>query len=145
MMDSNAYILDAILTTVLWLSMLKVFITARKSIHNVVGDVNVLAFELKKRRPVIVIATLLLTALYWFFIWRQYALMQHFAADSISAMGITTVLAFAAPVLALSYAVIASLPKSYIQSANANSQTMAQMPYTQHPQGMGDYDGMGGL
>ena len=143
-MDSNAYILDAVLAAMLWVSMIKMFITVRQNFRTMVGDVNALAFDIKKRRPAIAVATMLLTALYWFFIWRQYALMQHFAADGISAVGITTVLVLAAPILALSYAVIASIPKSYIQSVNHQT-TIGQTPYTQHTRGMSDYGGVGGL
>ena len=132
---TNAYVLDMVLTILLWLMLIKMVFTVKRNLHQTAGDVHVLAFELRQKRMVIIVLTMVLSATLWFLVWRQYALMQHFDAGGISAIGITAALALSAPALALFNAVVTAITPSRHQSAPAG-----QMP----PQGINNYGGMGG-
>ena len=133
---TNAYVLDIVLTVVLWLMLIKMVFAVKRNLHQTAGDVHVLTFELRKKRAVILVLTVLLSSVLWFLVWRQYALMQHFDAGGISAMGITAALALSTPALALFNAVITAITPARYQSAPAG-----QMP----AQGINNYGGMGGM
>ncbi|WP_199506830.1 MULTISPECIES: hypothetical protein [unclassified Psychrobacter] len=132
---TNAYILDIVLTVVLWLMVIKMVFTVKRNLHQTAGNVHVLALELRQKRAVILVLTVLLSSVLWFLAWRQYALMQHYDADGISAIGITAALALSAPVLALFNAVVTAITPTRYHSA-----PVGQTP----PQG-NDYGGMGGM
>lgn len=132
---TNAYVLDIVLTVVLWIMVIKLVFTVKSNLHQTAGNAHVLALELRQKRAVILVLTVLLSGVLWFLVWRQYALMQHFNAGGISAIGITAALALSAPVLALFNAVVTAITPSRHQSAPAG-----QMP----PQG-NNYGSMGGM